>query len=68
MNKTLVIEGMMCSHCAGRVEKALSAISGVEAKVDLGNKRAQVALSKDVSESVLREAVEKAGYQVIEIR
>ena len=24
MNKTMKIEGMMCAHCTGRVEKALS--------------------------------------------
>ena len=29
MNKTMKIEGMMCAHCTGRVEKALSAIDGV---------------------------------------
>lgn len=68
MNKTLVIEGMMCSHCAGRVEKALNAISGVEAKVDLENKLARVEFSKDVSDEILREAVEKAGYKLTEIR
>ena len=26
MKKTMIIEGMMCTHCTGRVEKALSAI------------------------------------------
>ena len=26
MNKTMIIEGMMCAHCTGRVEKALAAI------------------------------------------
>ena len=30
MNKTMIIEGMMCGHCTGRVEKALSAIDGVD--------------------------------------
>ena len=30
MNKTMMIEGMMCAHCTGRVEKALSAIDGVD--------------------------------------
>ncbi len=35
MKKTMMIEGMMCAHCSGRVEKALNAIDGVTAKVDL---------------------------------
>ena len=29
MKKTIQIEGMMCSHCTGRVEKALAALDGV---------------------------------------
>ena len=28
MKKTMIIEGMMCHHCTGRVEKTLSAIDG----------------------------------------
>ena len=35
MNKLMKIEGMMCAHCSGRVEKALNALEGVTATVDL---------------------------------
>ena len=35
MQKTLTIEGMMCAHCAAHVEKALNALPGVTAVVDL---------------------------------
>ena len=38
MEKKMLIEGMMCTHCSGRVEKALNALNGVEAKVDLDGK------------------------------
>ena len=38
MNKKIVIDGMMCMHCAGSVEKALNALDGVTAKVDLEQK------------------------------
>ena len=31
MKKTMIIEGMMCHHCTGRVEKALAAVDGVSA-------------------------------------
>ena len=68
MNKTMVINGMMCAHCQAHVEKALNAIDGVEAKVDLAAKTATLTLSRDVPDEVLRQAVTDAGYEVAEIR
>lgn len=69
MEKTLIIEGMMCSHCTGRVEKALSALDGVSAvSVSLEGKSAVVTLSKDVSDQVLTDAVTEAGYQVVDLK
>ena len=35
MKKEMLIEGMSCMHCSGRVEKALNGLDGVNAKVDL---------------------------------
>ena len=67
MTKTMTIEGMMCTHCSGRVESALNAIDGVSAKVDLEKKTAAVTLSADVSDEVLRKAVTDAGYEVVSI-
>ncbi|MDL2323602.1 heavy metal translocating P-type ATPase [Ruminococcaceae bacterium OttesenSCG-928-A16] len=67
MKKTITIEGMTCGHCSGRVEQALNALEGVEAKVDLDAKTAEVTLQADVADDVLRKAVEEAGYQVISI-
>ena len=68
MEKTMVIEGMMCTHCSGRVESALDAIPGVTAKVDLEQKTATVTAAAGVTEGALRKAVEDAGYKVLEIR
>lgn len=67
MNKTIIIEGMSCNHCTARVEKSLNAIDGVEATVSLDNKKATLSLSKDVSNEVLKAAVENAGYEVVSI-
>lgn len=67
MNKTMKIEGMSCGHCSGRVEKALNGIDGVSATVNLEAKTASVSLSKEVSDDVLRKAVEDAGYEVVSI-
>lgn len=63
-NKVLNIEGMSCAHCSARVEKALNALDGVEAKVSLEEKTAQVKLTGEVSDDTLKKAVEEAGYEV----
>ena len=62
------ISGMNCKHCASLVGKALNAIDGVKAKIDLKNKTAIVKLSKDISDDVLKKAVIDAGYEVAEIK
>ncbi len=68
MTKTMSINGMMCTHCQAHVEKALNAIDGVEAKVNLEAKTATLTLSKDVSDDMLRGAVTEAGYEVVSIQ
>lgn len=68
VNKTIHIDGMMCTHCTGRVEKALNDLPGVEATVDLDSKSAAVTCTLDVSDDTLRQAVEDAGYHVTGIR
>ncbi len=65
MTKTMTIEGMMCKHCAARVEKALNALPGVTAAVDLAAKTA--AVTGDAADEALRKAVEDAGYTVVSI-
>lgn len=66
-NMTLKIEGMMCPHCEARVKKALEEIDGVvSAKVSHEAGTAKVETSKEVAESVLKAAVEAAGYKVLE--
>lgn len=67
MKKTLKIDGMMCSHCTGRVSQALNAIDGVSAEVSLEDKAAYVTLSADVADDVLIQAVTDAGYTVTEV-
>ena len=67
MNKKIVIDGMMCMHCAGSVEKALNALDGVTAKVDLEQKCANVELTAPVADDVLARAVTDAGYTVVSI-
>ena len=65
MQKTLHIEGMMCPRCEAHVKKALEAIEGVtSATADHTTDTATVTLSADVSDDILRAAVEAEGYTV----
>ena len=67
MKKIININGMSCEHCQARVEKALNAIAGVQAKVELKKNRAVVNLKQDISEQTLKEVVTEAGYEVVSI-
>lgn len=69
MKKTMKIEGMMCGHCEARVKKCLEAVAGVEeADVSFESGTAEVTLSGDVSDDVLKKAVEDEDYKVLEIQ
>ena len=59
----LQIGGMTCASCVARVEKALSAVPGVEsASVNLATERADV-VGIGIQPQDLIAAVERAGYQ-----
>jgi Cu+-exporting ATPase len=59
----LPIEGMTCSSCAGRVEKRLNALDGVEATVNFATQRASVSFDPGkVAAEELVEAVGEVGY------
>ena len=65
MTKVISIEGMMCTHCTGTVQKALEAVEGVKAvTMSLEQKNATVELASDVADDVLTKAVVDAGYEV----
>ncbi|MGF7144978.1 copper chaperone CopZ [Anaerotaenia torta] len=67
MKKIIEINGMSCGHCQARVENALNALDGAQAKVELKKNRAVVTLEKEISDEVLRNAVTEAGYEVVGI-
>lgn len=66
-SKTMHIEGMHCGHCKANVEKALNAIAGVTAEVNLDTKTAEVKLTKTVGNDILKTAVEDLGFEVVSI-
>nr|WP_300325414.1 heavy metal translocating P-type ATPase [uncultured Anaerostipes sp.] len=66
--KTMKIEGMMCPHCQAAVTKALNALDGVKAEVNLEEKTASIQAEDTVSDDMLKKAVEDAGYEVVSIQ
>ena len=62
--KTIKIDGMHCEHCVQNAMEAINQIQGVSAKVYLDTKEAVISYEKEVSDDVLRQAVENAGYKV----
>ena len=69
ITKEVYINGMSCMHCAAKVEKALSSLSGAaEAKVDLGAKKAYLKLKKDIDNETIKSTIETLGYTVTDIK
>ncbi len=59
----IAVDGMTCASCVGRVEKAVSAVPGVEAvSVNLATERAHVSV-RDVGPAPVLAAIRSAGYE-----
>ncbi|RML80640.1 Heavy metal transporting ATPase [Pseudomonas savastanoi pv. savastanoi] len=59
----LPISGMTCASCAGRVERALAKVPGVNSvTVNLANERAHVDTAAQTDPQTLIDAVSRAGY------
>ncbi|MDR0314168.1 MAG: cation transporter, partial [Treponema sp.] len=67
--ETLSIGGMTCAACSARVERAIRKLEGIEsASVNLATEKATVAYDpRALRLSTIKEAITKAGYQVIDI-
>ena len=69
MEKTIVIEGMMCPHCSGRVQEALEANDAIaNAVVSHESGTAVVTLAAEISDEALAQIVVDAGYKVTEVK
>ena len=65
--KIIRIDGMHCEHCVDSVTKALNAIEGVVAEVDLQKGTATVSYDRTISEGDLRTAIKNAGFTCLSI-
>lgn len=66
---TIPIGGMTCASCSARVEKVLGKLEGItSATVNLATEKATVHYdTQQIKLSTIRQAIEKAGYQALEI-
>lgn len=63
-NLVISVDGMMCMHCAKRVEDACKGVNGVkDAKVNLDAKNVTVTLENNVDASLIKKAINDAGYE-----
>ncbi len=58
------IDGMTCPLCTVAIKRSLKHTKGVlKAKVRLNTQKATVTYSDDINESLLLDAIKKAGYK-----
>ncbi len=63
----VIIEGMHCVNCSGKVEKALNELDGVNASVDLKKKTAFVKADESKKDEI-KSLIEELGFNVLEIK
>lgn len=66
MKKILLVEGMSCGHCEKAVKNALGELDGVKnVTVNLETKQVEVE-GDNLENSIIKEVIEDAGYDVLE--
>lgn len=67
IEKTYTVTGMTCASCSAAVSRTLKKLDGVtSADVNLTTEKVTLHLEKDLSFDVLKAAVEKAGYDLVQ--
>lgn len=66
-NADYALEGLTCAHCVETVQKAVTAVGGVDgASVELvPGGRSRLVVSGTAAEAAVREAITSAGYSLI---
>jgi copper ion binding protein len=63
---TYTVSGMTCSHCVASVTEEVTKIPGVtDVQVDLTTGAVTVASQSPVDNTVVKDAVEEAGYELV---
>jgi copper chaperone CopZ len=65
MERSFVVEGMTCQHCAASVSEELSEIRGVVGvEVDVESGRVIVTSDTNIDDAAVAGAVDEAGYRL----
>jgi len=67
MKKKILVEGVSCVHCVNRVTEALMQIGAKDVVVYLDSKLATADISNNITDEVIKAAIEEAGYDVVQI-
>ena len=63
---TYRVQGMTCDHCARAVTEEVTKIEGVtDVAVDVGAGQVTVTSSQPLTDDVVRDAVDEAGYELV---
>lgn len=66
--RTLIVDGMSCSHCENSVKNAVGALEGVtQVDVDLAGKKVTVAYDPNQTQlDRIKATIDMIGFEVIE--
>lgn len=67
MKKKILLQGMSCNHCVNHVTEALKQIGATDMEVNLDKKLATAEVRDDITDEVIKEAIEEVGYEVVSI-
>jgi copper chaperone len=67
MKKKIQLEGMSCKHCVNHVTEALKEIGAKDVEVNLDKKLATADVREDITDEIIKEAIEEVGYEVVSI-
>jgi len=63
IEKTFTIQGMSCGGCVNSLTRVLKSVPGIEpVKIEVG--KAHLRLDERVTSQTVRDAVERAGFEV----
>ena len=67
MKKKIFVEGISCVHCVNHVTEALMHIGAKDVVVNLDKKFATAEISDNITDEVIKAAIEEAGYDIVQI-
>jgi len=67
VKKKIFVDGISCVHCVNSVTEVLMQIGAKDVVVNLDKKLATVEISDNITDEVIKAAIEEAGYDVVQI-